>query len=329
MEVAGNIGTSVVTALTRDDGVHVTGVARRRPAWSPPGTSFVAADIRSPGLSTHLRGADALVHLAWAFQPTHDPATTWDVNVRGGIATFEAAAAAGVRTLVYVSSVGAYSAGAGQRVSEDWPTHSLPTVAYGREKSYLERFLDAFELRHPEMRVVRLRPCFVFQRAAASSQGRIFAGPWVPRSLLRPGRLRVLAVPAGLRFQAVHADDVGAAVRLAVHGPANGAYNVATDDVIDAAALGEIFQARVVSVPGSVAKTAVGAGWRLHLVPADDQLVALLLSLPTLDSGRARRELGWQPVHSGRAALTEMLTALADGAGGPTPPLHPGRFRAG
>ncbi|TDE01483.1 NAD-dependent epimerase/dehydratase family protein [Jiangella asiatica] len=321
----GNLGTSAVTALTSDNDVEVTGIARRRPAWRPPRTEFVEADVRSPRLAEHLSGADAVVHLAWAFQPTHDPLATWDVNVRGGIATFEAAAAAGARTLVYVSSVGAYSPGAGRRVDETWPTHSIPTVAYGREKAYLERFLDAFELRHSDIRVVRLRPSFAFQRASASSQGRIFAGPLLPRRLVRPGRLPLLAVPAGLRFQAVHADDVGAAVRLAVRATASGAFNLATDDVIDAAGLGEVFQARTVTVPPGVARAVVGAGWRLRLVPADEQLLSLLLSLPTLDSGRARRELGWRPAFTGREALTELLTGLADGEGGPTRPLRPGR----
>lgn len=60
---------------------------------------------------------------------------------------------------------------------------------------------DALEARRPELRVVRLRPCFVFQRPAASEQARIFAGPLLPRMLVRPGRLPVVTVPRSLRFQ--------------------------------------------------------------------------------------------------------------------------------
>jgi hypothetical protein len=33
--------------------------------------------MTSDDLVPHFRGADAVVHLAWLFQPTHDPATTW------------------------------------------------------------------------------------------------------------------------------------------------------------------------------------------------------------------------------------------------------------
>jgi nucleoside-diphosphate-sugar epimerase len=322
----GNLGSSVVPMLAAADGVtEVVAIARRRPERLPARTTFAVADIARDDPEPALAGSDALVHLAWAFQPTHDPLRTWDVNVRGGIATFEAAARAGVRTLVYVSSVGAYSPGAGRQVDETWPTHSLPTAAYGREKAYLERYLDAFELRHPEVRVVRLRPCFVFQRPAASEQARIFAGPLLPRILLRPGRLPVVPVPGRLRFQAVHADDVADAIRRVVTGDARGAFNLATDDVIDVAALGEVLRARTVAVPGGVTVLATQAAWRLRLIPSDHELLRLLLSLPTLDSGRARRELGWEPVHTGRQALREALTGMAEGAGGDTSPLHGGR----
>jgi UDP-glucose 4-epimerase len=326
----GNIGTSLLEALvTTPEVTEIVGVARRRPAWDLPKTSFAAVDVRSPGLATTLAGASALVHLAWAFQPTHQPLATWDVNVLGSIAAFEAAAAAGVRTIVYSSSVGAYSPAPGRQVDESWPTHSLPTAAYGREKAYVERYLDAFEARHPEIRLVRMRPCFVFKRASASEQVRIFAGPLLPRSLLRPGRLPVLPAPAGLRFQAVHADDVAEAFRLALVNDVRGAFNVATEQIIDTELLGNILGARTVTVPARAARAATGLAWRLRLVPSDHELLNLLLHLPTLDSGRARRELGWLPRYSGEEALREMLVGLAEGVGGPTEPLKPGRLNHG
>src|SRR3954469_11392984 len=279
----GNVGTAVVRALTADDRVsEIVGIARRRPDQEPAKTNFVTADVASDDLSPHLRGADVVVHLAWLFHPTHRPTVTWQANAVGSARVFEAASAAGVGALVYASSVGAYSPGPGRRVDESWPTHSVPTAAYGREKAYVERLLDTFEARHPDTRVVRLRPAFIFQRQAATEQRRIFAGPLVPGSLLRPGRLPVLPWPAGLRFQALHADDVAEAYRLgggggggggggAGGGPprhvgdGRGAYNVAADPVIDAGSIGEVFGSRVVPVPGPVVRAGLTAAWQLHL----------------------------------------------------------------
>src|SRR3954471_19721145 len=177
----GNVGTAVVRALTADDRVsEVLGIARRRPEWQPPKTTFVAADIAEDDLVPHLRGADAVVHLAWLFQPTHSPMVTWQANAVGSARGFAAASAAGVGVLVYASSVGAYSPGRGRTVDESWPTHSIPTAAYGREKAYVERLLDGCERAHPDVRVVRMRPGFIFKRVAATEQRRLFAGPFLP-----------------------------------------------------------------------------------------------------------------------------------------------------
>lgn len=325
----GNIGTSVIEALASDDRVdRIVGLARGAPDWSPPKTTFVQADIMSSDLVPHLRGMDAVVSLVWAFQPTHRPMTTWNVNVLGNVRVFEAAAEAGVGHLVYSSSLAAYSPGPGRHADEDWPTHSMPMAAYGREKAYLERYLDAFELRNPAMRVVRIRPTFSFKRQSASQQHRIFAGQFVPRALLRPGRLPVLPIPAGLRFQAVHTDDLAEAFRLAVLEDAAGAYNVAADPIVDQAVLGRLMRAPTVEVPAGATAAALGAGWRLRLVPASSDLLRLLLALPTLDSTRIRDELGWRPRYSGVEALHEFLDGLAAGAGMPTPPLTPARARS-
>jgi UDP-glucose 4-epimerase len=319
----GNIGTSVLEALAADRTVgQVVGVARREPAVRLEGASFVAADMTTAELDDTLDGADAVVQLAWAFQPTHDPVSTWNTNVRGTIRVLGAAARVGVGAVVYASSVGAYSPGPGRTVDETWPTHSLPTAAYGREKAYLERVLDAFELAHPQIRVVRVRPCFVFQRAAASEQARIFAHPLLPRQLVRPGRLPILPLPTDLRFQAVHASDLADAIRMLTVGGAHGAYNVAADPVIDAEVLGELLQARTISVPQRLARFAVGAAWRARLVRADDRLLELFLELPTLDTTKMRA-LGWSPRHSGPDALAELVHGIADGAGAATAPLHP------
>ncbi|MBD0292898.1 MAG: NAD-dependent epimerase/dehydratase family protein [Jiangellaceae bacterium] len=320
----GNVGTSVVEALAHEPEVtEIVGVARRTPSsWQPPKTRFEAADVRSPQVADHLRGTDVVVLLTWAFQPTHRPLTTWDVNVLGSMDVLQAAADAGVGAVVYASSLAAYSPGPGRHVDESWPTHSMPTAAYGREKAYLERYLDAYELRHPGIRVVRMRTCFVFKRSSASEQRRIFAGPLLPRAMFRPGRLPVVPLPAGLRFQAMHGDDAGEAYRLAVLSDARGAYNVAADPIIDGPALGALLESRAVQVPKPAVAAAMAAAWRLRLIPADESLVKLFLSLPTLDASRIRAELGWQPRRSGLDALREVVQAMADGAGGPTPPLH-------
>jgi nucleoside-diphosphate-sugar epimerase len=328
----GNVGTSVVQALVADEQIEtVVGIARRRPQWQPPKTTWIGADISRDDLVSHFRGADAVVQLAWIFQPTHDELATWRNNVLGSIRVFEAAAEAGVGALIYSSSVGAYSPGPQDRgVDESWPTHALSTAAYGREKSYLERVLDAFERDHPEMRVVRLRPGFIFKRESAAAQRRLFAGPFVPTTLIRPALLPIVPDLPGLRLQALHSRDAGQAFRLAVVRPVRGAFNIAADPVLDARTLGELLGARPVKAPVWPVRAAVAAAWKLHLVPASPTLLDLALSLPLMDVTRARTELGWTPTLTSLDAIREFLDGLRAGSGMNTPPLDAaagGRFR--
>jgi nucleoside-diphosphate-sugar epimerase len=224
---------------------------------------------------------------------------------------------------VHASSVGAYSPGPKEDpgVDESWPTHGWPDAAYCREKAYLERALDTFELEHPMIRVVRMRPTFLFKEGSASEQRRIFAGRFVPGPLLRPDLLPVVPDLEGMRFQVLHTDDAAAAYRLATLRDVRGAFNLAAEPVVDARALGELLEARVMRVPAPAVRTALAAAWGLHLAPASPHLFDAVLRLPLLDTTRARRELGWEPQRTSNEAIMEFLEGVRKGSGEPTRPL--------
>ncbi|MBU7600754.1 NAD-dependent epimerase/dehydratase family protein [Streptomyces sp. P38-E01] len=329
---SGNVGTRVVNALGADPRIDtIVGLSRRAPDTAPPKTTWVTTDLgraeSESRLTAAFRGVDAVIHLAWLIQPSRDPHTTWAANVLGSERVLRAVAAARVPQLVYASSVAAYSAGptSGQDppVSESWPTHGRPTAPYSREKAYVERLLDGFDARHPEIRVARMRPSFIFQRAAAMEQRRLFAGPLLPNRLVRRGVVPVVPDIPGLRFQAVHADDVADAFVRAVHAGARGAFNLAGEGTVRARELALLLDARTIPVPVRPARAALGLAWLLRLVPTDPELFSALLRLPLMSSARAARELGWHPQFSGAEAVGELLEGLGEGAGGTTPPLLP------
>jgi UDP-glucose 4-epimerase len=323
----GNVGTSVVAALAADQRVtEIVGIARRRPQLQSPRTTWVQADVVTAPLTELFAGADAVIHLAWLIQPSRDQATLEAVNVTGSKRVFEAAAQAGAGALVYASSIGAYSKGPDDRaVDESWPTEGTPSSFYARHKAATERALDELEVAHPDLRVVRLRPALIFKREAASEIRRLFVGPLLPSPLLRPGLLPVLPLPAGLRVQAVHADDIAEAYRLAATDErARGAYNVAADPVLDAATLSRALGARPVKLPVAAVRAAADLSWRLRLQPTPPGWLDMGMSVPVMDSGRIRRELGWEPRRTADEALLELMRGMRERAGAPTPPLEPG-----
>ena len=320
----GNVGTSVLRALGGDDAVtSIVGIARRRPSSSFAKTEFVSADITSDKLVPHFRDADCVIHLAWLIQPSHDQKELRRTNVDGSQRVFDAVAAAEAPRLVVASSVGAYSPRRDDRpVDESWPREGIPASWYSRHKAEVERRLDRLEQRHPGLGVVRLRPAITTKRESASEQRRLFAGPLLPRWLLRPGWIPFVPDVPGLALQLVHADDVGDAYRRAVTSEALGAFNVAADPVLDPAGMARALGTRTLKVPERLLRGAARASWLARLQPTSPDWVDLALGAPVLDSSRARSELGWSPAHAPEATLREVVEGIREAAGGPTPPLQ-------
>ena len=329
----GNIGTSVLRSLEKEEGVEsVLGLARRLPGLTMPRVEWASADVVSDDLVPHFRGADAVVLLAWIIQPSRDLNKQWMVNVEGSTRAARAAKEAGVPALLYASSVGAYSPGPkDRRVDESWPTGGTPTSYYARHKAEVERRLDRFEQEAPDVRVVRMRPGLVFKKEAAQGIRRLFAGPFLPGSLVQPELIRVIPDVPNLRSQVVHSYDVGEAFRLAiVNDGARGSFNLATEPVLDSAEIGRILDARPVPVSAQVARAGVRLSWLLRMQPVSEGWLDMAMSVPIMDTGRARRELGWEPQRSADEALLDLLEGLRTGAGFDTPPLSPktgGPFR--
>lgn len=111
---SGNVGTALLRRLA-GGGHEIVGVCRRPPdpvapydiaTWTP---LDLAGDDVDESLAPVLADADAVVHLAWGFQPSHDVRYLERVGVGGTRAVVDAARRAGVPHLVHMSSVGAYS----------------------------------------------------------------------------------------------------------------------------------------------------------------------------------------------------------------------------
>jgi UDP-glucose 4-epimerase len=322
---SGNAGTALLRELGSEPRVtEVIGVARRPGAVPMPKVEWRVADVARDELAGLFESADAVVHLAWLIQPSRDEAAMRAVNVDGSRRVFEAVVAAGVPTLVYASSVGAYAPGPKDRaVDESWPVDGIESSFYARHKSEVEDLLDGVEREHPELRVVRIRPGLVFRREAATGIRRLFLGPLVPNRLIDPRFIPVVPDLPRLRFQAVHGDDLAAAYRLAIVGDARGPFNVAADPVLDPGRLAELLRARPVRMPARALRTAAAVGWRVRLLPTPAGWFDLALAVPVMDCSRARRELGWAPRRRSTAALGELIEGLRAGAGFPTPPLDP------
>jgi nucleoside-diphosphate-sugar epimerase len=325
---SGNVGTALLRRFDRDPGRHeLVGVCRRPPASGSPysGVSWRSldlADTDEAALRTVLRGADAVVHLAWGFQPSHDVGYLQRLGVGGTRAVVAAAQAEGVAHLVHMSSVGAYSPGPDAPVDESWPTEGVPTLAYSLHKAAAERLLDEHERRHPDgTAVARLRPGLIVQRDAGSALLRYAVPAFVPGALLR--HVPLLPVDRDLVVPLVHSDDVADAVVRVLERRATGAFNLAAEPPVTRDLIAEVLGATPVHLPRSALRAVADLAWRVQLQPLDPGWIDLAFAAPLLDTGRARRELDWAPTVDARTALADVVAGMADTASATSPALRP------
>ncbi|HWO47905.1 MAG TPA: hypothetical protein VNM41_07570, partial [Solirubrobacterales bacterium] len=152
---------------------------------------------------------------------------------------------------------------------------------------------------------------------------RLFAGPFLPGFLVRKRLVPLIPRVPRLRFQAVHSRDVGDAYRQAVVRDVHGAFNIAAEPEIGVEELCELFGARSFPLPARVLRTAAEVSWKLRLQPSPPGWIDLALGVPTMDTTRAREQLGWKPRVSSLEALDDLLRGMRNAEGAPTPPLDP------
>lgn len=325
---SGNLGSALLRRLSGSGEHELVGVARRVPAeeLAGPGVRWVSVDLTEerdvPALRAAFEGADAVVHLAWGFQPSHNERYLEELALGGTRRVIDAVAATAVPHLVHLSSIGAYSAKADdQPVDESWPTGGIDSSWYGRTKSAAERMLDAHEAAGHGTVVTRMRPGIVGQRRAGSALLRYGVPGLVPARAL--GWLPVLPMDRGLRMPLVHSDDVAAAIESALVQRAGGAFNLAADPPLTTEHIARALGARPVHVPAAVLRPMMAAAWHARLQQVDPGWLDLAFGLPLLDSSRARRELGWAPTKDAVSVFEETLEGMRSAASDRSAVLRP------
>lgn len=284
----------------------------------------VHGDLLDPvSLLAACQGIDTVFHCAGyahAFLSA-DPDAHRRINFEGTRNLIEAAAQAGVRRFVFLSSVKAMAEPGDQCVEEGWPGE--PSTPYGRAKRDAENVVLDIGQRHG-MHVVNLRLAMVYGQGGRGNLERLARGVqagWFP-PLPETGNKRSL----------VHVDDVVDAIRtVALRPEANGrTYIVAGPDAYSGRQLYDAIRAvhgmpsARWSVPAWVLRGGGLLGDELGCLtgrafPLNSEVVARLLGSECYSPARIEAELGWKARIGLVDGLREMLADLA-----PKAALSPG-----
>lgn len=311
---SGFIGGRLVRWL-REEGWTVRGLVR--PGRDPEplravGVEPVVGTLDDlPVLRRAAEGCDVVFHVAAALGPDADAATLFRVNVAGTENVLQAACEAGVRRVVFTSSVAVYGEAAPEGAPEDTPLR--PSGPYGESKAQAEVTCLRY-MRERGIEVTLLRPCFVYgpgDRYFLPTAVSILRGGWFP------------VVDGGaLPLDVVHVDDVARAHLLAATVPqaAGRAYNV-TDgrrrtvrQLVELAARALGIRVRLIPLPRRwvrpaarvlrVAAELVRAPGRELITPEN---FAAMLAPHHFSIARARRELGYEPAYLLEEVLEHVL----------------------
>ena len=314
----GDIGRALIPALEASPSVaRIIGMARRpfdpeSRGWHK--TRYVQGDVLDRRRVNELvRGADVVVHLA--FLIFGDRAVTHDVNLRGSENVFRASVQAGVRRLVYTSSVAAYGFAPDRpaTLTEDVPAAGTREFYYSAHKAELEALLwKVVEGSATDAYV--FRPCIVGGSdapAVIDDLARVFRiGDRTPAGRLLmhlPGMHPALPDP-GVPFQLVHQDDVALALRAAVEGRGRpGVYNLASDDTVTMHDLSRELGWYSLPTPPLVVELAGRAMPHMPGLPPDLDWLHALRVPSIMDTSKATQELGWRPRFTGIEALRATL----------------------
>ena len=299
---SGFLGLHLARDLLADDGVEVRTLDLEvlDPELAGRGAEGIAGDVRNASDAAALcRGADVLVHAAAALPIRGSADTIRSVNVDGTVTLLAAAAEAGVRRVVFLSSAVVYGLPEALPLTEG--TWTAPIEAYGRSKVEAERVCQEFWARG--LGTVVLRPAAFIGPERLGVFGVLF--DWI-----REGR-RIYTLGDGTnRYQLLAVEDLVRAIRLAAERPVAGeTYNVGASEFGTVAEdLGALVEhagsgSRVTRVPAGIARAALGALSVARLSPLAEWHYRTADRDFYCDVSKAERELGWSPQRSNRAAL--------------------------
>jgi nucleoside-diphosphate-sugar epimerase len=317
----GEIGQAVVAALERAPEVgQILGMARR--PFDPASRGWKKVSYRRGDVldrrrvTTLVEEADVVVHLA--FMIMGGARESRRVNLNGSRNVFEAAVAAGVKRLVYASSVAAYGFHEQnpQPLTEDVPARGTAEHYYSAQKAEVEELL-ADTLHASRTAAYVFRPCIV---AGPRAPLLIDSLPYTQISGRLPGPVLSLldGVPIlkpvlpdpGIPFQLVHHDDVATAMRAGVLGRGKpGIYNLAGPGQLTVKQLAEALGWYSIPLPELAVDALAEVIGRLGFLPAQAQWIAAFREPVIMSTAKARGELRWRPKHDAMDTLRQTITA--------------------
>jgi dihydroflavonol-4-reductase len=301
----GKVGHAVASALV-ERGDEVRALVRdadRASAILPAGIEPALGDVSEPGSVRRAAEGCELVFNAMGLpeQWLSDEGTFERVNARGSETVARAAAEAGARRVVHTSTIDVFHAAPGGRLDEEQLADYPKGTAYERSKQRAEELALAAAA-ETGIELVVVNPAAVYgpgPSGSASFERQLF------RPLVDGGRVDAPALPPG-GCGVVFSEGIGRGQLLAAERGRPGEHYILCDRHVSIRELAEAVvrvagRGRVPpTLPPPVARAIASGGELLARATRRPPLLSrgqlyFFLWNAAPDSGKAERELGWEP----------------------------------
>ncbi len=291
----GSVGREIVPALLAR-GRDVTALDKEMGALQAqphPGLTLVRGAVEDrAAVEQAVRGAEAVIHLAWSF--SDDPQVLLEQDLRGHLLLLEAAKVQGVRHFIYTSTAVVYGKPIRVPIDEDHPLRVLEArkPAYGMAKEFAEK-LTLLAARTQALPATILRFWWAF--------GEEIGGRHLREMLRTAAAGKPLPVPANCGGSFLSMQDFIQAVELILLNPRS---------------FGQVFNLASAYVTWEeIARMAVeitGSSAGVEVIPATEWTgAAFLADRWELDDRRIREKLGFKPTREPAGVRDALRRAMA------------------
>jgi UDP-glucose 4-epimerase len=297
--ICGRLGKRLARTLHRER--RVVGVDRRPFQDKPKDIDHAQLDLRRTKLKDVFRAGaiEAVVHLGVMHDPRASAAEHHSWNVAGFTKLLEYVGQFQVPKLVVLSSANVYGPQPSnpQFLSEEAPLLGGQNFSDIRDLVEVDMLAQSFFWKLPETETVVLRPVHIL--------GTVHNAP--------SNFLRLNPVLTVMGFdpmvQVIHESDVVHAIHLALRPGIRGIFNVAGPEPVPLSRLVRILDRQRVSVPYSVARSALRRLWALRLTTFPPPELDHIKYVCMVDDRRARQVLGFTP----RKTLEQTVLSVDEG----------------
>ncbi len=252
------------------------------------------------------RNVNAGLHLAWQFNPIHDTNRHRQVDVGGSENFFRAAAAAGLKRVVYTSSTTAYLDPANPAeppyLTEETSVTGTPRYLYSKHKAEVDRIAQEFLARHPEIQGIILRPAIVLGPHTQNIVSKMME--WPSRGF--PWMFQVGRADPPMQF--VSEEDMGEVLYRAVKSEARRIFNVAGDGVLRFSEIVRAGGKKPLKIPAPLLYFNTALLWALRLSPFPPGILDMIRYPWVADNTRLKKVFGYTPRLTSREALQSFLS---------------------